>query len=154
MTRSRQYCHIWVWQTRVIIRLVLYHVLPLQAIANESGINFISVKGPELLNMVSSVTWWSKQFLPCPVIESKALSSLFLCRTAPICFHVSLSVNFHSWFMLKDLFHSLCTHHVVLPLQLALSPAGSSGVCFHVNLPVFPCFSPCPVLSCGELVSC
>ena len=27
----------------------------LQAIANESGINFISVKGPELLNMVSTI---------------------------------------------------------------------------------------------------
>lgn len=27
-----------------------------QAVANESGINFISVKGPELLNMVSFVT--------------------------------------------------------------------------------------------------
>lgn len=30
------------------------HTGPLQAIANESGINFISVKGPELLNMVSA----------------------------------------------------------------------------------------------------
>lgn len=28
--------------------------LLLQAVANESGLNFISVKGPELLNMVSS----------------------------------------------------------------------------------------------------
>lgn len=28
------------------------NVSPLQAIANETGINFISVKGPELLNMV------------------------------------------------------------------------------------------------------
>ncbi len=27
--------------------------LSLQAVANESGLNFISVKGPELLNMVS-----------------------------------------------------------------------------------------------------
>ena len=33
---------------------LVWHLLPLslQAIANESGINFISVKGPELLNMV------------------------------------------------------------------------------------------------------
>ena len=31
--------------------MIFYFVL--QAIANEAGINFISVKGPELLNMVS-----------------------------------------------------------------------------------------------------
>ena len=30
----------------------LSFLTPLQAVANESGINFISVKGPELLNMV------------------------------------------------------------------------------------------------------
>ena len=31
-------------------------IYSLQAVANESGINFISVKGPELLNMVCEVT--------------------------------------------------------------------------------------------------
>ena len=30
----------------------IFSIPLLQAIANESGINFISVKGPELLNMV------------------------------------------------------------------------------------------------------
>ena len=32
---------------------ISYTMYILQAVANESGINFISVKGPELLNMVS-----------------------------------------------------------------------------------------------------
>ena len=32
---------------------LVFHFILLQAVANESGINFISVKGPELLNMVS-----------------------------------------------------------------------------------------------------
>lgn len=33
-------------------------MLPMQAIANETGINFISVKGPELLNMVGVFALW------------------------------------------------------------------------------------------------
>lgn len=35
------------------IHICIYLALPFsQAVANESGLNFISVKGPELLNMV------------------------------------------------------------------------------------------------------
>ena len=39
----------------------------LQAIANESGINFISVKGPELLNMVPLPTYQPSTRDPTPL---------------------------------------------------------------------------------------
>lgn len=50
-------CKMYILQTFCIINYMLYYALMLfcfifKAIANESGINFISVKGPELLNMV------------------------------------------------------------------------------------------------------
>jgi len=48
-------------------------MLPMQAIANETGINFISVKGPELLNMVGVFALW----LPCGCRQVQRLEALY-----------------------------------------------------------------------------
>jgi hypothetical protein len=50
-----------------------------QAVANESGLNFISVKGPELLNMVSQLYRFLEcldMTLPCDTLPSNINSVL------------------------------------------------------------------------------
>ena len=45
-----------------------------QAIANESGINFISVKGPELLNMVGVNRWFSPDVIAAMLVHTTKFS--------------------------------------------------------------------------------
>ncbi len=56
----------------------------MQAIANESGVNFISVKGPELLNMVGCVCvcvcdWVGSRMHACYWGGGGGVRTLYLC---------------------------------------------------------------------------